>query len=77
MQNIRYIFDTIVYSSYILSLFSFFAHDIYTPDHQRHQKQIHDDQLRRYSLSVVSNQEFIVIENLKERIKNNNSKMIS
>jgi transcriptional antiterminator NusG len=32
-------------------------------------KQIHDDQLRRYSLSVVSNQEFIVIENLKERIK--------
>ncbi len=32
-------------------------------------KQIHDDQLRLYSLSVVSNQEFIVIENLKERIK--------
>jgi transcriptional antiterminator NusG len=35
-------------------------------------KQIHDDQLRRYSLSVVSNQEFIVIENLKERIKKQN-----
>lgn len=35
-------------------------------------RQIHDDQLRRYSLSVVSNQEFIVIENLKERIKKQN-----
>jgi len=32
-------------------------------------KQIKDDNLRRYVLSVNSNQEEMVIENMKERIK--------
>jgi transcriptional antiterminator NusG len=32
-------------------------------------KQIEDDSLRRYVLSVVSGQEHIVIENLRERVK--------
>ena len=32
-------------------------------------KQIKDDNLRRYVLSVNSNQEEMVVENMKERIK--------
>jgi len=32
-------------------------------------KQIHDNNLKRYVLSVVSGQEQIVIENMKERIQ--------
>ena len=35
-------------------------------------KEIEDDELRRYSLSVVSGQEKIVIKNLKERVKKAN-----
>jgi transcriptional antiterminator NusG len=32
-------------------------------------KQVNDDQYRRYVLSVVSGQENLVVENIKERIK--------
>lgn len=32
-------------------------------------KQIENNELRRYVLSVVSGQEELVVENLKERIK--------
>lgn len=35
-------------------------------------KQIEDSSLRWYVLSVISGQEYIVVENLKERVKKQN-----
>jgi hypothetical protein len=39
-------------------------------------KQIKDDNLRRYVLSVNANQEEMVVENMKERIKKLDWKMM-
>lgn len=35
---------------------------------QENQKQIQDDEFRWYTLSVVTGQEQLVVENLKERV---------